>query len=65
MQKFPCLLFVLKRSFICYYITCMNVPLIIIKNKKTIPILMKPGKVKPCYRGKISFVQYHDHVTDL
>ena len=27
MRKFQCLLFVLKRSYICYYITCMTVPL--------------------------------------
>ena len=27
MQKFQCLLFVLKRSYICYYIICMNLPL--------------------------------------
>ena len=27
MRKFQCLLFVLKRSFICYYIICMTVPL--------------------------------------
>ena len=28
MRKFQCLLFVLKRSCICYYIICMSVPLI-------------------------------------
>ena len=28
MQKFQCLLFMLKRSYICYYIICMTVPLI-------------------------------------
>ena len=28
MRKLPCLLFVLKRSYICYYIICMTVPLI-------------------------------------
>ena len=27
MQKFQCLLFVLKRSYICYYVICMTVPL--------------------------------------
>ena len=27
MQKFQCLLFVLQRLYICYYIICMNVPL--------------------------------------
>ena len=27
MGKFHCLLLVLKRSFICYYIICMTVPL--------------------------------------
>ena len=27
MQKFQCLLFVLKQSHICYYIICMNVRL--------------------------------------
>ena len=27
MRKFQCLLFVLKRSYICYYIICMTVPL--------------------------------------
>ena len=27
MQKFPCSLFVLKQSYICYYIICMTVPL--------------------------------------
>ena len=27
MQKFQCLLFVLKRSYICYYIICMTVTL--------------------------------------
>ena len=27
MQKFECLLFVLKRSYICYCIICMTVPL--------------------------------------
>ena len=31
MRKFPCLLFVLKRSYIYYYIICMTVPL----NKRT------------------------------
>ena len=29
MQKCQCLLFVLKRSYICYYIICMTVPLIL------------------------------------
>ena len=28
MQKLPCFLFVLKRSYICYYIICMTTPLI-------------------------------------
>ena len=28
MRKFQCLLFVLKWSYICYYIICMTVPLI-------------------------------------
>ena len=28
MRKFECLLFVLKRSYICYYMICMTVPLI-------------------------------------
>ena len=28
MQKFQCLLFVLNRSYICYFIVCMTVPLI-------------------------------------
>ena len=27
MEKFKCLLFVLKQSYICYYIICMTVPL--------------------------------------
>ena len=27
MQKFQCLLFVLKRSYICYYIICIIAPL--------------------------------------
>ena len=27
MRKFQCLLFVLKRSYICYYIICTGVPL--------------------------------------
>ena len=27
MRKFQCLLFVLKQSYICYYIICMTVPL--------------------------------------
>ena len=27
MRKFQCLLFVLKRSYICYYVICMTVPL--------------------------------------
>ena len=36
MRKFQCLLFVLKRSCICYYIICMTVPLNeIILSKKT------------------------------
>ena len=26
MRKFQCLLFALKRSYICYYIFCMSVP---------------------------------------
>ena len=30
MRKIRCLLFVLKRSYICYYIICMIVPLILI-----------------------------------
>ena len=30
MRKFECLLFVLKRSDICYYIICMTVPLKIV-----------------------------------
>ena len=30
MRKFHCLLFVLKRSYICYYIICMAVPLIFV-----------------------------------
>ena len=29
LQKFQCLLFVLKQSCICYYIICRTVPLII------------------------------------
>ena len=28
MGQFQCLLFVLKQSYICYYIICMTVPLI-------------------------------------
>ena len=28
MRKFQCLLFLLKQSYICYYIICMTVPLI-------------------------------------
>ena len=28
MQKLPCFLFVLKRSYICYYVICMTIPLI-------------------------------------
>ena len=27
MQKFQCLLFLLKQKYICYYIICMTVPL--------------------------------------
>ena len=27
MRKFPCLVFVLKQSYICYYMICMTVPL--------------------------------------
>ena len=27
MRKFQCLSFVLKRSYICYYVICMTVPL--------------------------------------
>ena len=30
MRKFHCLLFVLKRSYICDYIICMTVPLIFV-----------------------------------
>ena len=29
MQKFQCLLFVFKRSYISYYIICMTVPVIL------------------------------------
>ena len=28
MRTFQCLIFVLKRSYICYYIICVTVPLI-------------------------------------
>ena len=34
MQKFQCLLFGLKRSYICYYLTFMTVPLIIDYQKR-------------------------------
>ena len=33
MAKFQCLLFVLKRSYISYYIVCMTVPLMFQQNK--------------------------------
>ena len=33
MRKFHCLLFVLKRSFICYYVICMPVPLTFFPSK--------------------------------
>ena len=34
MRKFHCLLFVLKRSHICYYIICMTVPLTNLQNSQ-------------------------------
>ena len=42
MQKFQCLLFVLKRSYMCYYIICITVPLL----KKIRLILEEKGKSK-------------------
>ena len=36
MRKFQCLLFALKRSYICYYIICMKVPLTIVTNIMTV-----------------------------
>ena len=35
MQKYQCLLFVLKQSYICYYIICITVPLSIRRFLKT------------------------------
>ena len=42
MRKIQCLLFVLKRSYICYCIICKTVPL------KTIFILGKPQQTNTC-----------------
>ena len=42
MRKFQCLLFVLKRSYMCYYIICITVPLL----KKIRLILDEKGNSK-------------------
>ena len=40
MRKFQCLLFVLKRSYILYYIICMTVPLNALLSKfKVLPVV--------------------------
>ena len=36
MRKFPCLLFVLKRWYICYYVICMTAPVIFSLNLKSV-----------------------------
>ena len=49
MQKFQCLLFVLKRSYICYYVICMTVPLSPFKSlRKFIIYLEKDSKSLKC-----------------
>ena len=46
MRKFQCLLFVLKRSYICYYMICMTVPLI--KSSVIFMISTKPFVIEEC-----------------
>ena len=47
MRKFQCLSFVLMRSYICYYIICMNVPL----NKLNHKLMIQINK----YRGAVLY----------
>ena len=48
MRKFRCLLFVLKRSYICYYIICLTVSLMFKK------FLSLPNdSIKVCVKGKM------------
>ena len=67
MRKFQCLLFVLKRTYISYYIICMTVPLIIqslnclfckyaciISKKKLLHNLLAPEKAQEKHK-----ITYH------
>ena len=54
MRKFQCLLFVLKRSYICYYIICMTVPLIDVKRFYRAPVLLANYISKKGFFGNYS-----------
>ena len=45
MRKFQFLLFVLKRSYICYYIICMTVPWQGIESKSSSKFLFDKAKI--------------------
>ena len=57
MRKFQCLLFVLKRSYICYYIICMTVPL----SKQSDAV--KNAAKKNVYNAKMKNVE--DKIPDI
>ena len=63
MRKFQCLLFVLKRSCICYYIICMTVPLSWIWMKKT--YLSYMSKNLTFYCKKDSHAPVHENRVAL
>ena len=57
MRKFQCSLFVLKRSYICYYIICMTVPL----SKQSDAV--KNAAKKNVYNAKMKNVE--DKIPDI
>ena len=63
MQKLSYLLFVLKRSYICYYIVCMTVPLTM-KTAKKNKVNSQKQKLKYQF-GKVSFWYYRQDFAFL
>ena len=53
MRKFQCLLSVLKRSYICYYVICMTVPLRISSVNVAADLVTFTEEI---YNGKLQFL---------
>ena len=70
MRKFQCSLFVLKRSYICYYLICMTVPLIknLANKKDFLAALFPPNSLislKQLSRDIINYITVKQTIFDV